>query len=395
MNKNNIWLGSLEKTYVRMSQELREKHEFQLGTYVSFRLEDGGVVALQVATAHKEDLERNPLHGHVTSEVYELIGVNSDESEQEIDLITDITLGCDPEFFLVRKDGGERQRAGRFFSRGGDVGYDHNGKVMEIRPLPSEDEKTVALNILDLLTKGRTIMNNVDPQLSNLTMMYGASYYQGTTAGFHVHFGLPSKILGPGYLPGAVAMQIVKALDFYLGIPCVIAEGAEDFKRRTMPNVAYGKPGGYILDDYTLEYRVPGGSLLRHPTLTRGLLGLGAVIIEDAVSRIRRATDDFNNLSLMSANSDIKELYPNLPNVQDIFFVMCNRDINIALDLMSVITEDIENMVSFSNRKSTVQAFLTSVLSQETFSNDIEYNWRRFYRHEGQQRQMDIRSASI
>jgi len=53
---------------------------------------------------------------------------------------------------------------------------------------------------------------------------------------------------------------------------------------------------------------MPGGSLLRHPILTRGVLGLGAVVIEDIISRIKICTDSFENLEHMSSRKDLVEI---------------------------------------------------------------------------------------
>jgi hypothetical protein len=156
--------------------------------------------------------------------------------------------------------------------------------------------------------------------------------------------------------------------------------------------VDYGKPGGYRLDARTLEYRVPGGSLLRHPKLAKGILGLGAVVIEDAVSRIYEKTDGFKNLKLMSTEGNIRELYPHIPNIHDLFYMICNFNTEAAVNQVKVIIDDVKQMVSFKNRQKAVEDFFTSITTGEIFSNDIEYNWRRSY-HEEQQRKMDVFSA--
>jgi len=72
--------------------------------------------------------------------------------------------------------------------------------------------------------------------------MLAASYYMGISAGFHIHFGLNPSILGSHRGPRAnLLRQVVRALDYYVGIPATISEGQEDSTRRTAPYLEYGK----------------------------------------------------------------------------------------------------------------------------------------------------------
>lgn len=131
---------------------------------------------------------------------------------------------------------------------------------------------------------------------------------------------------------------------------------------------------------------------MRHPTLSTGILGLGAVVMEDVVSRIYEKTDGLKDLSKMSREGDIRQLYPNIPNVHDLFYLICSFKTDVAMAHVKTIMNDIKQMVSYEGRKESVDAYFNSILSGEVFNNDIEYNWRRFY-NEGQQRKMDIFST--
>ena len=104
MDKDSVWFGSLERTFVRIPQEFRDKCEFIVGDYISFITQKGDLISMQVEIAKKEDVETDPLCGYLTSEMCDLIGIEKkDKSICEVNLVTGITLRCDPEFFLVRR----------------------------------------------------------------------------------------------------------------------------------------------------------------------------------------------------------------------------------------------------------------------------------------------------
>ena len=66
------------------------------------------------------------------------------------------------------------------------------------------------------------------------------------TAGGHVHIGWTDK---PNANHGTQAVELVKQLDFYLGLPSLLFD--KDMKRRSM----YGQAGAYRVKDYGVEYR--------------------------------------------------------------------------------------------------------------------------------------------
>jgi hypothetical protein len=239
-------------------------------------------------------------------------------------------------------------------------------------------------NILGL--NGKTV-----PSGQEVTML-AASAYKGTSAGFHLHFGLPLQLLGKHkHGRELLASQMVKALDFYVGIPAIIPEGNEDYFRRTFIASGYGKPGNFILDNRTLEYRVPGGSLLRHPVLTTGILGLGALVIEDVVSRVRAITKDYQLLESMLPDESLKAVYPNIPHASNIYQTIVSPQTTLAEGHLPTIINDVRQMVGYERRAASVEAYFESVKLR--FSNNIEDNWRTHY--ERQPRSLDIFPTSV
>lgn len=389
-----------ERRLIRIPKEFRELLELELYDYLSMRAaKTGKTIALQIAPAYRVDAETNSLTAYVTSEIFELLRVKDIETEgKEVDLVDGITLGCDPEFFLMDRAGNVIP-ASRFFRRWSDVGYD--GIMAEMRPLPSTDESAVAYNMMTLFDKARHILNSARNILSingriipfgQEVQMIAASSYKGAAAGFHLHFGLPFQLLDRHkYGRKLLASQMVKALDFYVGIPSIIPEGNEDYFRRTFVSSAYGKPGNFILDNRTLEYRVPGGVLLKHPVLTKGILGLGAVVIEDVVSRMKVVTDNYQLLDTMLPDGSLKAIYPNIPNATDIYQTIVSPQIALAERHIATIMNDVRQMVGYERRSESVEAYFKFIKSK--FSNNIEENWRTYY--ERQPRSLDIFPTSI
>ncbi|HUV84796.1 MAG TPA: hypothetical protein VMV86_03755 [Methanosarcinales archaeon] len=386
----------LERRLIRMPRDFRDLFMFKLHDYISIRsVSSNKIVVLQIAPAYKEDAERDPLSAYVTSEAFGASKVKGAEKTayRNIEVVQGITLGCDPELFLIDEHG-NIVPANRFFRRYSNVGYD--GSMMELRPLPSTSEKVVADNIMALIRQARNTLDGTSNILAingvlfpngKKIKMVAASSYKGTAAGFHIHFGLPAQLLGNHkYARKLLAGQMVKALDFYVGIPAIIPEGSEDYFRRTFVASAYGKPGNFILDHRTLEYRVPGGVLLKHPLLTQGILALGATVIEDVVSRVKILTNNYSLLETMLPDQSLKTVYPNIPVATEIYQTIVAPNIESASNKLGTIINDVRQMVGYEARAKTIELFFKVI--QSKFSNDVELNWRGYY--EGQPGSMDM-----
>jgi hypothetical protein len=378
-----------EQKLIRIPQELRALYQADINQFVNIKSNAGKVITLKIMPAYIEDALSDPLVAYVCENVFEVLKITSVIQEQEIDLVEGITLGCDPEFFLVD----QQYRliyASSFFKRWGDVGTD--GPMVELRPLPSTSEYVVAENIFNLIMKARYIMNMRQSILNFGRYIVGAnvrmvakSSHLGEAAGFHLHYGLPKPLLGPHKVNRTLlAGQIVKALDFYVGIPSIILEGEQDSFRRSFVSSKYGKPGAFNLDNKTLEYRVPGGYLLRHPVLTKGLLGLGAVVIEDVISRIKIITDEYLHLEEMVAGDDIRIVYPNIPVAADIYRSIVATTTTFAERNMDIIINDVRDMIGYNKRKESIEDFFQCITSKREYSNLLEENWRAYYNEKRQ-----------
>lgn len=353
-----------ERKVIRIPRNLRETLDIHLGGFLNMRAIDNSIVSLSIEKAYGEDVENNSSSAYVTNEIFELL-TNNPSNICEVKLVDNITLGCDPELILVDKKDASIVTAGKYFKKWDAVGCD--GLLLEFRPLPSTDENVVVSNIFNMLKQARQKIN--DPDI----MITAVSSYKKITAGFHLHYGLPNELLG--YKKIKIADQIVKILDYYIGVPSILPEGEDDNYRRTTPYLAYGKPGNYRLDNRTLEYRVPGAALMKHPVLTRGIISIGATVIEDVVSRIKHCTDNFTKLDYVSTDKDMLELYPDIPSAMMIFSIVCSIDTSLAMTYYDNIRSGIEKMVGYKKRADSINKYFKYVELGIQYSPDMEVNW--------------------
>ena len=387
-----------EHSVARMPGDFRELYGYDIDEFITLRSVDGDIVTLQVMPGLKEDAKEDPLVAYVSENMFKTLRItNIQDGIPEVEVVEGITLGCDPEFFLTDRTGEIVMPSG-LFRRLGPIGYD--GKMMEIRPAPSISEHVLVNNMMGLITQARNSIN-AKPAILHYTQqikptdisMIAMSNYRGESAGFHLHFGLPAPLVGNmNYNKKLLGRQIIKALDFYVGIPSIIPEGEMDNLRRTFPTSPYGKPGNFRFKK-TLEYRVPGGYLLRHPVLTKGLIALGAVVVEDLVSRIRRCTDQYANVDIMIPDQTLNLLYPNVPTHEVIYNSIVAKNTLTAEANMETIMKDIRSMVGYEKRKCSIEDFFRCIESKVTYGNNIEINWRGYYHGQRQSGQMDFCSA--
>jgi hypothetical protein len=366
----------LEDRTIRMPQKYRELLGCDIGQFIGLKTVDNDILSLQVMQAFKEDLEQGEDCAYVTSELFNNLNINP-HNECDLKIVNDITLGCDPEFFLISDK--NIVPANRYFNKYAPVGSD--GMLAEIRPAPSVDEHVVVNNIRKQLLEARA---RIDKRGHKHIRLHAASGYNGLTAGFHLHFGLPTNLLGISDIKTPVIEQIVRVLDYYVGMPCVLQEGIEDSQRRCATFVPYGKAGDYRLDYRTLEYRVAGGAMLKHPILTTGLLALGAVVIEDIISRVKLCTDNFANFSFINNDLNLNKLYPNVPSKNELVELVGVPGTEGVVRHIDKIVTDVGKMVGFNKRSASVENLFINL--ENKFSHSIDDNWlaanKELYYHE-------------
>lgn len=383
-----------ETTLIRVPKLLRATLNLNIGQDLALSSINGDQVVLTVFPAYKDDALTDDKHCYVTNNVFNLINILP--TTLDANPITSITLGCDPEFFLVDNETNQLLRANMFLDKWGEIG--HDGILAELRPKPALHPKILTNNIYNLIKNTRNLLEQntcgYDP---SRIMLYGASSFKTklqqqftssapiyATAGFHLHFGLPTRILGISVETNNIMHKISNIMDYYVGIPSALLEQTKDYNRRSNTCVSYGKPGDYRLDQRTFEYRVPGGSLLRHPVLTEGLFTLGSIVVTDFISKLKEATNDFNDISVNNVNSIMHNglpLYTDLPNLNKLFSIICTPSLIEARHMLEDIYKNFSKMVTFVENKDSLNNLFSLITNPEQINNNIEENWRNFYEH--------------
>lgn len=206
-----------------------------------------------------------------------------------------ITLGADPEFFLVSEDGelksaidriGGNKVAPRGLGRQGFFVQEDNVAV-EFNIPPAKDVQEWVANLqyamneitIEVKTQGvKPIIKAAalfpaleleDPRAQAFGCDPDFNAWNGgqtnpkpstgnprlRSCGGHIHVGYPSN-------SGIDRFRLIQLMDFYLGVPSVLMDGDEDSQDRRL---LYGKAGAFRPQDYGVEYRVLSNFWLKEP----------------------------------------------------------------------------------------------------------------------------------
>lgn len=353
-------LAGIEDSLIRIPEVLRKELKVELGDIIVVK-----GLPLQVNKVFKQETIPSVLKAFVSENVIKKLGIPTHNLSVE----QHITIGCDPELFLVDTTTNKLYNPGFIVKKLAPVGYD--GMLAELRPDPDVNPDIVVDNIHKLLLELRHIL--LHRNLHSIRMVARSSGWN-MYAGFHVHMGIPKKLLDPG-MPNFVKILrvILKSLDYYVSTLAVIAEG-NDFLRRCNPLVAYGKVGDFRIDNRTLEYRVPGGALLKHPDLTKGLLNLVSLVSHDVIERVRIMTNDFVG-DMPDESVAAREIYPNLIDTQEMFPIICSPDTQKAINEFGKIQNDLSCMVNYDYYRDSLERFYN--LLHTNLADDIWLNWSK------------------
>ena len=353
-------LAGIEDSLIRIPEALRKELQVDLGNIILVK-----GLPLQVNKAFKQEALPSIFKAFVSDNVIKKLGIPT----HNLSIEQHITMGCDPELFLVDMKTNKLYNPGFLVKKAATVGYD--GMLAELRPAPDVDPEAVVHNLYKLIIELRNILlkNNL-PNVKMIAKSGGWNLF----AGFHVHLGIPKKLLDPG-MPNYVKILrvILKSLDYYVGTLAVLAEGG-DFTRRCNPLVAYGKVGDFRVDNRTLEYRVPGGALLKHPHLTSGLLNIASLVAHDVIERLRIFTNDFVE-DIADESVLAKHIYPNLIDTQHMFPLICAPDVGKAFKELDNVQQDLSCMVNYDYYKDSLERFYN--LLHTKIAEDIWLNWSK------------------
>lgn len=393
MEQEKSPLGSIEDRLIRIPNKVREEFGLSPGLFLCFKKKNGQTISLQISTAYKSDVEKDDTFAYVSSATYNILDIEKINYVRPAD---DILIGCDPEFFIVEQETNRIVSAAHFFPHYGEVGNDCG--LAELRPRPSFNEPDLSANIHKLLERANSHLSRTVLLNNKNVKMVASSWWNNAPAGYHIHFGLPLNLLRTTPENNLLLSYLVNILDYYVGISAILPEGSEDYKRRYTQNGRYGKPGDHRYGTMTLEYRVPGGHLLRHPILSSGILAISKVVMKDILSRLKIYSNGFKKKEPFKSYKSLRELYPNLPSRSIVYNSIVSKSTGLAFDQLDKIFNDLSLMIGYKENQDAIIAYFNYVLDYalkiEKFSEDIEMNWR-LKKNEEQPRQMAVLQASI
>lgn len=338
----------------------REKIGVAVGQRIHFNTEEGPLF-LQVISGEK------PGPAKVAPTVFQTLLKKPVEYT-----IPPITLGCDPEFFLVYRN--SLISAASYLLHASQVGCD--GSLGELRPTYGTHESQVTANLHKLITsipKHLQDRNGAPRLIIKSDIRFEAhSYFKGLAAGFHVHLGLPPEILHSKPETHLRCLKhLVRCLDWYVSTLLVNLE--PDTNRRCGRS-NYGLPGNYRTSNITLEYRTPGAFYLRSPVLSEGLLATSLLVTETFIDRLRDVSRDFTRLAKLS-ESDLHEILP-VPRPELVKYTLMDPEKRMAIRATPRILDKLRGLPNYIKHQNGIDKFSKEVEKGNPPSPNLKDNWR-------------------
>ena len=115
---------------------------------------------------------------------------------------------------------------------------------------------------------------------------------------------------------------------------------------------------------------------MRSPMLAKGLIGLGALVVEDVLSRAKVVTHGFKKLSNFSTYDHVRELYPRIPDRQMVVKAIISKKGTLAQRYLDNIASDLIDMLGFDNHAKSVMEFIEYIASDNhNISEIMSENW--------------------
>jgi len=238
-----------------------------------------------------------------------------------------VVLGADPEFVMLSPSSKRIVFASDFFSKDGLVGYDNpshfcdrlNHPIAEIRPRPSSSPTQVVNDMREAL---RLALQRTSR--THTVWLAGSQPLRNCTTGGHIHFtGVP------------LSYELVRALDNYLAIPCMLIENS---KRAAGRRPRYGFLGDIRTKPHGgFEYRTPASWLVA-PHFAEAILYLAKLIAVEHRSlsanllSTPEATDEFYKAKKERFRPHIASLWADLERTR--YYEFCKDKIRIIKRLI-------------------------------------------------------------
>lgn len=266
-------------------------------------------------------------------------------------LVRNVTIGADPELFIINKETGKvvssigiipgvkgEPYTAEDMPKG--FGIEIDNILAEYNIPPVTDNVNFVNNILYMQEYLRKFVQNVNPNYdikcsaseivdkdqlqSDEAQQFGCSpdynvYTEeenvkpdvpkdGTrSAGFHIHFGYDNPNI-------QTSLHIVKLCDAFIGLPSILLDS--DTRRRRI----YGKAGSFRLCDYGVEYRTLSSYMQSSPELLN-IVWKGIEKVKSELNKPTMRVSRYESAIIEAINKSDKELAEKLCVILNIDYV--------------------------------------------------------------------------
>jgi len=256
-----------ELHHIRMPERLRKSLNLDFGDWLIFDTKEGPLSVMVVDATlenlihHGDDKALVSVHSPVLNALSGDVFIDRHQ----------LTVGADPEFFILTNGTNRLVEAYRLFAHEGQLGSD--GDLAELRP-------DYALSPEQLTENIRRIIANIPQRISPRLTPHASSWFAHRCCGFHIHLGMPIELLSfAADQTDKFLKNLITALDYFVGIPAAVLD---DTDRRRFSR-EYGRPGDYKVSMRTIEYRTPGGFHLKSPAYTLSLVSTAFAVTETII----------------------------------------------------------------------------------------------------------------
>lgn len=204
-------LVALEKQKAMFAESYRISME-RIRTAIGFKAEDGALhfpteegILKDYETSFARRMEAFDTSIVERREIFGLIKTTLDSIEKddipdetqddtEVKTINTFKIGADPEFVVVKKGKPIGSLESKYGIRHRDqFGWDHSGRVAEIKPNPARSSFRLVRNLKKLVTESPAALKIIN---DGGRMVAGAISPDGITLGGHIHFDIPYIVKG-------------------------------------------------------------------------------------------------------------------------------------------------------------------------------------------------------
>lgn len=143
-------------------------------------------------------------------------------------------------------------------------------------------------------------MRNGNTRSGGGHLHYGFNYTCGQT---NVSYQSSQDMWETALTYEPVAHRIIKAMDYMVGLPCVLLDDKNAATRRKL----YGKAGSYRIQPHGIEYRVLSNFWVNHPALASMAMELGRSALRVATCQYNVCEELFNLIPAEDVQSIINE----------------------------------------------------------------------------------------